>query len=467
MTATPHPQLWDALLAYQASPGRFAVARREPAVLFDHTLALLALAADRPVELPGGEPVPAEVRQAARFFVRSVMLRPGNDHYALMGVGPETENSTLKEHYRLLMRLTHPDFQTDGDPWPDDAAARVNLAHDVLSSPVQRSNYDAQRARAVSEQLHAVAAAARASAPRTPLKHRPEGRSATRRAAWLSGAMVAGTGAVVALLWQAPEDPSLTVVQKPAPAQPLPAAEPVVPEPAVLVLAPADVQAQTQAEPAPAPPPAPVVAAATPAPAPKPAPRPMATPRQAAEPPAIRRNPGNESRTEVAGLSYSLSTPRRNAPPPPAASPDSDGWGETLALALAIDRATTLGGARVQPKSADMRPMQPLLADLLHMLETGQTERVRRWAASQTHQEDVAARFARAYGRTLAGAEVAGLGQAQFDLREADGQPVVHGTVQIRLRETGREGTVLKDFRLRAHFRQQEGGPTLSRLEAE
>jgi hypothetical protein len=466
MTPTPHPQLWDALLAYQTSPGRFAVARREPAVLFDHTLALLALAADRPVELPGGEPVPAEVRQAARFFVRSVMLRPGNDHYTLMGVGPEADAVTLKEHYRLLMRLTHPDFQSDGDPWPDDAAARVNLAYDVLASPVQRANYDAQRARAVSDQLHAVAAAARASAPRTPVRHRPEGRSPARRSAWLAGALVAGTGAVVALLWQTPEDPSLTVVQKPTPAQPVSAAEPVPPEPAVLVLAPAEVEPQEQVEAKPAAPLA-AVAAATPAPAPKPATRPVTAPLREAKPPVARRNPRNEPRTEVAGLSYSLSTPNRNAPPPPAASPESDGWGETLALALAIDRATTLGGARVQPRPADMRPMQPLLADLLHMLETGQTERVRRWAASQTHQEDAAARFARAYGRTLAGAEVAGLGQAQFDLREADGQPVVHGTVQIRLRETGRESTVLKDFRLRAHFRQQEGGPTLSRLEAE
>ncbi len=466
MTSTPHPQLWDALLAYQAGPGRFSVARREPAVLFDHTLALLALAADRPVELPGGEPVPAEVRQAARFFVRSVMLRPDNDHYALMGVGAETDNTTLKEHYRLLMRLTHPDFQTDGDPWPGDAAARVNLAHDVLASPVHRANYDAQRARALSDQLHAVAAAARASAPRTPVRNRSsEDGSPARRALWLSGALVLGTGAVVALLWQTPEDPTLTVVQRPVPPQPMPVAEALVPE--VLVLAPAPVQLASPEPPEKAARPVALMAASEPQPTPKPAPQPATTNRHEAEPPVNRPGSRNEARTEVAGLSYALSMNQPKPAATPAASPDKDGWDETLALALAIDRATTLGGARVQPALADVRPMQPVLADLLHMLETGQADRVRRWAASQTHEEDVAARFARAYGRTLAGAEVVGLGQARFDMQETDGQPVVHGTVQIRLRESGRESTMLKDFRLRAYFRQQGSGAMLTRLEAD
>jgi len=440
------------------------------------------------------------VRQAARFFVRSVMLRPGNDHYALMGVGPEADNGTLKEHYRLLMRLTHPDFQTDGDPWPDDAAARVNLAQHVLASPVQRANYDAQRARAVTEQLLVVAAAARAATPRPVVRHRDDDRPPARRGAWLAGALGLGTAAVVALLWQTPEDPSLTVVQRAEPARPAP---PVADEPQaqVLVLAPAaPAQADMPAAPAASAEPdtvlaaAPAAATAPMAPVDRPgsdravartikadtAPTsvPPAPPVAQAEPErqrsartaAPRQNPRNQTHAEVAGLSYSLSTPGRNAsaPAPVAtAEPIGDGWGETLALALAIDRAATLGGARVKPRDADMRPIQPLLADLLHMLETGQAERVRRWAASQTHQEDAAARFARAYGRTLAGAEVAGLGQAQFDLREAEGQPVVHGTVQIRLREAGRESTVLKEFRLRAHFSQDTGGPVLTRLDAE
>jgi hypothetical protein len=42
------------------------------------------------------------------------MLRPGADHYTLLGLKPAFDSATLRDHYRMLMRLTHPDFSGGG-----------------------------------------------------------------------------------------------------------------------------------------------------------------------------------------------------------------------------------------------------------------------------------------------------------------------------------------------------------------
>lgn len=141
---TPPPnwgRLLPALLDFERSPGRFPVALREPRPLFEHIGSVMLLAAGRPV--PGLPVVPAigpELRRAARFFVRTVMLRPGSDPFTLLGLKVDFEPAQLREHYRLMIRLTHPDFEAAGERWPADAATRINLAHDLLSSPQQRAN---------------------------------------------------------------------------------------------------------------------------------------------------------------------------------------------------------------------------------------------------------------------------------------------------------------------------------------
>ena len=141
------------LLDFERAPGRYAVALREPRPLFDATHAVMLLAAGRPVEgLPPLEPGQhtGAVQQAARFFVRTVLLRPGADHYSLLGLAPDFEPETLRDHYRLMIRLTHPDFAASGETWPADAAARINIAHDVLGSVVKRAEYDASQTAAAS-----------------------------------------------------------------------------------------------------------------------------------------------------------------------------------------------------------------------------------------------------------------------------------------------------------------------------
>ncbi|MCW5668996.1 MAG: J domain-containing protein [Hydrogenophaga sp.] len=134
MTPPDGRRLLPALLAFERAPGRYPVARREPRPLFAHIDSVMRLAAGRVVEgLPADASSNLDLRRAARFFVRTVMLRPGADPYTVLGLTPAFEPAQLREHHRLMIRLTHPDFEAAGERWPAGAAARVNLAKDLLS----------------------------------------------------------------------------------------------------------------------------------------------------------------------------------------------------------------------------------------------------------------------------------------------------------------------------------------------
>lgn len=125
-----------ALLHFEQAPGRYPIARREPRPLFDHVGSVMLLAAGRPVEgLPAAPALEPQLRRAARYFIRTVMLRPGADAYTLLGLRPGFEPAQLREHYRQMIRLTHPDQDLAGEIWPRDAAVRINLARQALSSP--------------------------------------------------------------------------------------------------------------------------------------------------------------------------------------------------------------------------------------------------------------------------------------------------------------------------------------------
>ena len=155
------------LFDFAATPGRFSIALREPRIAFDNIQSVLMLACGRKLDaVPAGRASEADVRRVARYFIRTAMLRPGADYYTLLGVQPGFAETTLREHYRLLMRLSHPDFATPGQVWPADAATRINLANDVLSSSVRRHEYDTSVALASVARPQAVMGAAGSMAMR-------------------------------------------------------------------------------------------------------------------------------------------------------------------------------------------------------------------------------------------------------------------------------------------------------------
>ncbi len=262
--AARKPGPWSALAAclldFEAYPGRYPLALREPRLLFDHGTEVLTLASGRALEgLPQDAALEAQMRRAARFFVRIALLRPGVDHYTLLGVAPGFDAAVLREHYRMLIRLTHPDFAADGGEWPAGAATRINQANDVLSSPQRRQDYELAQpgGRQWAPSVHAPVL------PRPVPGPRPRaGRS--RHRAVLAGGAIASVLALGGWLWSGTPDgdQGVIVAQEGGAALPAPASA-LAPAPAS---APAPVPAPRSA-PVPAPAPAPVAATPVPPPA--------------------------------------------------------------------------------------------------------------------------------------------------------------------------------------------------------
>jgi hypothetical protein len=85
--------------------------------------------------------VAAELREAAAQFVQQVFFHPDASPYQVLGVAPDASPETIKETYRLLMQLVHPDRQGEAAPWPETFAARVNRAYGTLRDPELRAAY--------------------------------------------------------------------------------------------------------------------------------------------------------------------------------------------------------------------------------------------------------------------------------------------------------------------------------------
>jgi hypothetical protein len=296
--AAMQDDLVSALLDYQAAPGRYAPALRQPEVLYRNVRALLQICLNRQVSgLFVPENRARDVRSAAAFFLKTVILRTGSDHYTLLGVERNFEASQLRENYRLWMRLTHPDHADETMLWPADAATRINIAHDALMQQPRMAAADT---------------AADTARPQTTRPvHRPQGKAAPTRGGKTSArTMVAWTVAVLCVLgggayWlletampsaitvnvQSETKPAATVRQRPAsepPAVavdvlPLPASAsvPVVVDAAPVILPPQPSQPMPPPTLAPVSPPMPAMAQAT---KPAPANHGLSMPRVAVQP---------------------------------------------------------------------------------------------------------------------------------------------------------------------------------------
>ena len=87
---------------------------------------------------------PEDVLEAARFYVREVLLFAGADAYRVLGVAADADDAQVKLHHRHLQQWLHPDRNEQG--WESAFAARVNMAWAELRSPSRRAAYDATRA---------------------------------------------------------------------------------------------------------------------------------------------------------------------------------------------------------------------------------------------------------------------------------------------------------------------------------
>ncbi len=108
---------------------------------------LLELAVGRvqlPAALDNGEKLNSnlqEIRQAARNFIKRVLMAPDGDHYRVLGLRREATAEQITDHYQLLFRLFQPDGDKRGE-WDREHATRINQAYNVLRDTARRADYD-------------------------------------------------------------------------------------------------------------------------------------------------------------------------------------------------------------------------------------------------------------------------------------------------------------------------------------
>lgn len=90
-----------------------------------------------------GEP-PGDVLEAARFYIREVLLCADADAYRVLGVPRDAAPAQIKAHHRALQHWLHPDRR--GDDWESIYATHINTAWGELRTPDRRAAYDARMA---------------------------------------------------------------------------------------------------------------------------------------------------------------------------------------------------------------------------------------------------------------------------------------------------------------------------------
>jgi uncharacterized protein (TIGR02246 family) len=193
----------ELLLRFYREPSRFrGEARRRDAPPADNEV-ILKLALGRRIEFTDpalNEPgTVTALKVAAALYVRHVFFRPDATPYQILGLAPGASGPAIKESFRLLMQLVHPDRQDSRNAWPESFAALANRAYGVLRNQDSRVTYDrdAVARAAVARAVHRAAAAAEASLmPVVVGPARPGGRSPLGRPVlpeWLT----AGVGGYV------------------------------------------------------------------------------------------------------------------------------------------------------------------------------------------------------------------------------------------------------------------------------
>ena len=463
-TSTASGGVQAALLEYFGAPGKYPIGSRQPDILFHAIDDVLLVAAGR---TPGSfGPVTDGLRDAAAFFVGAALLYPGADHYALLGMRTGSAPERLKDRYRLLMRLVHPDF--DGSlraNWPKDSAMRVNRAYEVLSSPVLRREYDEQLASTGTPQRNAASHATRRSSPTTPrARHAPRLRIG-KSAAWVVIVLLC----LMAIAMLLPHRDPVGIVQKPKPAAGDPSraalavpSAPAAPAPSPQANDPAGIQPSLPAAtPRPADPvlqveatvtkeplrptaPVPLrVAAVAPAPAVASGPvgAPSATPRL----PDVASSGGAETRS---GLLHATASPQT-----------------TIGASIPVDAAAApvrvaASRFRAAPTLTDA---QPLLGLILQSMESGNAEQLLHLLETDSRQATAAQAFLRHYQRLVAKGGRVTLSHAEFKGEPRDDVLIVTGNFRLQLSEST-IGSPAEKVVLRAMFESRGGRVALTGL---
>lgn len=199
-------------------------------------------------------------RVAAQRYLSAVLFHPTSTHYALLAARSDASIASLRDNYRRMIALVHPDAQPVG--FPLDAATRVNRAYGLLADSAKRVAYDqslSQSAATVGKSVETKSERDRApttgrrsqksAASRVGLFKRLGLRAPRRSLLWLATALVVPAVAIVYLVSVESEPgahlvearPTLEMSMEVAPAQA------PVPPPDIAVNAPTSAAAETDA----------------------------------------------------------------------------------------------------------------------------------------------------------------------------------------------------------------------------
>jgi hypothetical protein len=473
-----------ALLDYSRSPGKYQVALRQPQFLFAALREVLQIAVGRDGENGAGvNQESISLRDSARFFVRTALLYPGADHYALLGLDRRTENPELKDRYRLMMRLLHPDFSGPGaGNWPADAAVRVNRAYDTLSSAVQRRLYDESLVQVHSAGVQGVDI--RRPRPIPPPIEDDARQSRFKKLA-VAGAL-AGAGLGIVGLFATSSSDTVQLVQRTrAQSEAVVLATPEREQPRPVTHQPAIKPQETpvQLQPVPATPAANLAqsqtaVAAPPAPAQKRVevaratamPQAVGHPSAALPSPAPAAEPIPQRVMEIVREARAAATP-----PPPAPEPKLQVATVTVPVITPppSPAAPVLVSAPPLPAAPPPRPAlkpgptlmeaQPLLSQLLQVMESGRGERILNLLDAEARNKPSAQALSRQYDSLVDGARPVRVSHVEFKAQPGDGRLLVVGYFRVMAGEQT-IGSIGKKMVLRAEFVSREGNVVITGL---
>src|SRR4051812_11486572 len=132
----------DLVRRFHANPARFRAQALSANEMFGNLDIVLRLALRRPVgpsmAALRGSAAAADLEREAIYYIRQCFFRDVATHYEVLGLPKDASADEVRENFRLMMQLIHPDRHLTEDQWPDSFPTRANLAYTVLRTPQSR-----------------------------------------------------------------------------------------------------------------------------------------------------------------------------------------------------------------------------------------------------------------------------------------------------------------------------------------
>ena len=78
----------------------------------------------------------------ANFVISKMHFNPENNYYITMGLPQNVSPEEIRERWKKLMLLYHPDRQGGNESWVSERAKKVNEAYSILKDEEKRQSFD-------------------------------------------------------------------------------------------------------------------------------------------------------------------------------------------------------------------------------------------------------------------------------------------------------------------------------------